>query len=244
MQNIDKGSSMAIRRKAVAMIELIFAIVVMGIAMLALPMITAQSSKGIESAIMQESVSEVASNMNIVLAKYWDEENTKAGQESMILSTTNGNFAARSGLIQDYNGRTTKDQTAASNDLTFSVADDPDGSDDLSDFNTQVINLDVYSNQENQVYEGDYIDKSISLATTVAFAPDNVAVAGNTLTYNFDPKAAAAAGSTDIKRVNITLTTANTAAVSQSGSLKDIEEIQLNGFSCNIGAAIPAANGS
>ena len=63
-------------RKAIAMIELIFAIVVMGIAMLAIPMITSQSSKGSESAMMQESISQASSNINMVLAKYWDNENT------------------------------------------------------------------------------------------------------------------------------------------------------------------------
>ncbi len=225
-------------RKAVAMIELIFAIVVMGIAMLAIPMITSQSTKGSESAMMQESISQVASNINAVLAKYWDNENTNPGTQEIILGTNSGNFATRLGLVNGYNQRTIIGQTPASNSVTNSAADDPDGSDDISDLNGQIINLNLYQGQSNEVYDGDYIDKKISMTTTVAFAPDNVVVAGNTLTYNFNPTVNAA-GSTNIKRVNIFLTTTETSSVSQNGGLDTIKQIGLNGFSCNIGGAIP-----
>jgi hypothetical protein len=227
-------------RKAVAMIELIFAIVVMGIAMLAIPMITSQSAKGSESAMMQESVSEVASNINVVLAKYWDEGNTGAGQQEVISSTNSANFASRNGLFGGYNGRTTVGQTPATNVVTNTVADDPDGSDDISDFNGQTINLNVYQAQANSVSNGDYIDKAISMTTTVTFAPDSVVIAGNTLTYNFNPDSAiVSAGSSNIKRVNVLLTTTNTAQVSQNGQMNNLKRIQLNGFSCNIGGAMP-----
>lgn len=225
-------------RKAVAMIELIFAIVVMGIAMLAIPMITSQGTKGSESAMMQESISQVAANMNAVLAKYWDNENTNPGKEEIILSTGSGNFATRLGLVNLYNQRTITGQTPASNAVTNTTAEDPDGSDDISDLNGQVVNLNLYQGQSNDVNDGDYIDKKISMATTVAFAPDNVVVAGNTLTYNFNPTANAA-GSTNIKRVNVFLTTTETSSVSQNGGLDTIKQIGLNGFSCNIGGAIP-----
>lgn len=225
-------------RKAIAMIELIFAIVVMGIAMLAIPMITTQSSKGSESAMMQESISQASSNINMVLAKYWDNENTNPATQEIILSTASGNFATRSGLVNGYNKRTTTGQTAASNVLTNTLAQDPDGSDDISDFNGQNIILGVYQGQTNEVKDGDYIDKGITMATTVAFAPDTIAVAGGTLTYNFDPTVNSPA-STNIKRVNVFLTTTETSSVSQNGGLDTIKQIGLNGFSCNIGGAIP-----
>lgn len=232
-------------RKAIAMIELIFALVVMGIAMLAIPIITSQSTKGSESAMMQESISQVAANMNVVLAKYWDDANTNSNNERVILKTdSTTNFGTRAGLTSD-NGRINYDQLSvapadASNVVTNSTAQDPEGSDDMSDFNGKKITLSVYEAQENKSYEGDYIDKDISLTTTVTFAPDAVTVAGGTLTYDFDPKSTTIpASSSNIKRVNVLLETTNENQVSQNGKLKDIKKIQLNGFSCNIGAAVP-----
>lgn len=227
-------------RKAIAMIELIFALVVMGIAMLAIPIITSQSTKGSESAMMQESISQVAANMNVVLAKYWDDANTNSNNERVILKTDSNNFKTRAGLITDTKTRINYDQLSvapadASNVVSDSTAD-PEGSDDMSDFNGKKITLSVYDEaQKNKSYEGDYIDKDISLTTTVTFAPDDVTVTGDTLTYNFDPKVSPTtipAGSSNIKRVNVLLETTN-------ANLKDIKKIQLNGFSCNIGAAVP-----
>lgn len=228
-------------RKAIAMIELIFALVVMGIAMLAIPIITSQSTKGSESAMMQESISQVAANMNVVLAKYWDDANTNSGNEKVILKTDSTNFDTRAGLISA-NKRINYDQPLsvvpvdASNVVTNSAVQDPEGSDDMSDFNGKKITLSVYDEaQKNKSYEGDYIDKDISLTTTVTFAPDNVTLIGDTLIYNFDPKVSPTtipAGSSNIKRVNVLLETTN-------ANLKDIKKIQLNGFSCNIGAAVP-----
>lgn len=247
---------MLVRRKAVAMIELIFAIVVMGIAMLAIPMITVQSAKGVESAMMQESISQVASNINIALGKYWDEVNTVAGNESEILITDSDNFATRAGLVQgdadnpndNYNGRRTENQAGiphASNSGAGTIDEDPDGNDDISDLDNQTIILSVYNNaQKNESYQGDYIDKSISMTSTVTFAPDSVTVVGNKLTYNFDPDSLnTPPGSSNIKRVNVLLSTTNTAQVSNNGQLNNIKQIQLNGFSCNIGAATPRSVG-
>lgn len=227
-------------RKAIAMIELIFALVVMGIAMLAIPIITSQSTKGSESAMMQESISQVAANMNVVLAKYWDDANTNSNNERVILKTDSNNFDTRAGLISankriNYNLASIV-PVDASNVVTNSALQDPEGSDDMSDFNGKKITLSVYDEaQKNKSYEGDYIDKDISLTTTVTFAPDDVTVTGDTLIYNFDPKVSPTtipAGSSNIKRVNVLLETTN-------ANLKDIKKIQLNGFSCNIGAAVP-----
>lgn len=227
-------------RKAIAMIELIFALVVMGIAMLAIPIITSQSTKGSESAMMQESISQVAANINVVLAKYWDDANTNSNNERVILKTDSNNFKTRAGLITDTETRINYDQLSvapadASNVVSDSTAD-PEGSDDMSDFNGKKITLSVYDEaQKNKSYEGDYIDKDISLTTTVTFAPDDVTVTGDTLIYNFNPDSTVpptAGASSNIKRVNVLLETTN-------ANLKDIKKIQLNGFSCNIGAAVP-----
>jgi Tfp pilus assembly protein PilV len=76
-------------RRAVAMIELIFAIVVMGFAMLAIPNITAQAAKSSQSAINQEAIVVVASNMQSLLSLQWT-------------PATGGNGEV---YLEDYNGK-------------------------------------------------------------------------------------------------------------------------------------------
>ena len=58
---------------AFSMIELIFAIVVIGITVLNLPMITQVTSKGIENNLVQEAIFAASTELNQIVTYYWDE---------------------------------------------------------------------------------------------------------------------------------------------------------------------------
>ncbi|MDD5359075.1 MAG: hypothetical protein PHI79_02065 [Sulfurovaceae bacterium] len=218
-------------RKAIAMIELIFAIVVMGIAMLAIPMITSQTIKGSESALMQESVSAAASELNMILAKPWDSNGTDESLGSPILRTNSLVFDSRAGL--DGNNSRTRFYFGIRADASNNVYD-PDEN-DIGDFNGKVETLTVYNSETTNATQGDYADVNINMTTTVDFIPDNI-VLGPSTTFDFSSAAPAAGGTTSIKRVTTTLTSTEPAFADK--------QIVLQSFSCNIGIAKSKTNGS
>jgi type II secretory pathway pseudopilin PulG len=208
-------------RKAVAMIELIFAIVIMGIAMLAIPMITTQSSRAVESAMMQESISTAASQIQMIMARQWDQSDVNVLTEPCpILKTQSVNFDNRGGLNNF--GRKADNALNA----TVSANFDDGGLNDIDDYNgiSTLLNSIVASTTS----AGDYIDKDMNMTSTVSYANDAMLL-GSTTTFHYDPSGAAPIGTTNIKRISVTLK-------SDESTFAD-KEITLNAFSCNIGTA-------
>ena len=62
-------------RKAIAMIELIFAIVIMGIILMSAPMLISNASQSGYVAMQQEGINEAATQVNMIMGHYWDENN-------------------------------------------------------------------------------------------------------------------------------------------------------------------------
>ena len=60
---------------AVAMIELIFAIVIMAIVLLSAPMLIHQSIKSSFVGMQQEAINTLSSHLSLILTKEWDEAN-------------------------------------------------------------------------------------------------------------------------------------------------------------------------
>lgn len=213
-------------RKAVAMIELIFAIVVMGIAMLAIPMITTQSNKAVESAMMQESISTAASQIQMIMARQWDQSDVDVlTGPCPILKTQSVNFDNRGGLNSDTYARTNI-ITGVEIDATPSADfDDGDGGlNDIDDYNG--ISTLLNSIVDSTTSAGDYIDKDMNMTSTVSYVSDAM-ILGPATTFNYDPSGAVPAGTTNIKRISVTLK-------SDEPTFAD-KEITLNAFSCNIG---------
>lgn len=221
-------------RKAIAMIELIFAIVVMGIAMLAIPMISVQSSRGGDSAMMQESVAAASSELQMIMSRAWDESNTVSSLGSPILTTQSANFATRAGL--NIGSRTTLASDSTILNATGIGADALNDSDDIDDFNGVTNNFVVYGGVQQQSHLGEYIDTQINMRATVAYANDAIALA-NTVNFNYNPSQALSPTTTNIKRISVNLTTAN----NQDAVFTD-KNITLNAFSCNIGEAVPSVS--
>lgn len=210
------------QRVAIAMIELIFAIVVMGIAMLGIPMVTSQTLKGTESMLMQESISEAAANVGMIMVLPWDGtyvNGTTPTPSNVVLQTASTKFDNRQGLVA-YNGRKAPIGVLATNSATSNL-------NNISDYNGKEIKVAVATTgQETEVYEGDYADKTVTMTSNVAFAPDTVTL-GATTTFDFNPDSTNV-GSTSIKSISTTL----------KGTEEGFEKgIVLNAFSCNIGTS-------
>ena len=62
-----------VNRSAFTMIELIFAIVIIAISVLSLPMMNQVISKNIEGSIVQEAIFAASAELNQVVSYYWDE---------------------------------------------------------------------------------------------------------------------------------------------------------------------------
>lgn len=206
-------------RKAIAMIELIFAIVVMGFAMLAIPNITAQSAKSTQSAINQEAVAATAAQMQNILSMQWDDANTGASGMP-ILSTGAGGAVVRAGASGGSGlpeGRRVVDNSNNTLNASPSSLAKVDN-DDMGDYNGINTTLQLFDIKTTQ----DYADQRLNLRSNVIYIANP-----GVLPYNFNPNAAAAAGTTDIKMISVTL-----SSTEQSQANKNI---RLNGFSCNIG---------
>lgn len=227
------------KRKAIAMIELIFAIVVLGIVMLSAPMVISSATKSGYVALQQESIAAASSEIGMILTYHWDENNTDENLSSPILVTTAGDTNLNESTDAGGNparvrsGSTIESKrsflTSTNERLNASSTLGSDGdSDDIDDF----IGTSTLTNIETTTTStGDYIDSAIQLTTAIDYvsdAPTTGNYLNSDLSITFDYNASSVAGTTNIKGITLTLTTTNT----QSEIAKSI---QLRAFACNIG---------
>lgn len=71
-------------RHAFTFIELIFAIVVIAIAVVSLPAINTVISKGVENNLVQEAIFAAATKLNEAVTAYWDENSFEAGTSDSL----------------------------------------------------------------------------------------------------------------------------------------------------------------
>jgi len=211
-------------RKAIAMIELIFAIVIMGIVLLSIPNLLSVAAKSSYVSLQQEAIATAASHINLILTKEWDENNT---DETFILQVTNGDssLAARSGVAE-------RPLAHSVSGVSFARTIGAEGGDqdDIDDFDATIMTLRNYADTE--VTSGDNIDINITIATNIAYIDDtanNDYNTSSTIQYNFKAPTTA---TTNIKSISTQLTTNNIAIELE-------KQIDLEAFSCNIGGYTP-----
>jgi hypothetical protein len=227
-------------RKGIAMIELIFAIVVMGIAMLSAPMMLTTATKSSQVTFQQESIAVAATHINALLTYAWDEQNTDAAFASTlnILSTDSATTALdRNTTLPSIPMLRRKSSllTSASvlgNDTNETLRDD------IDDFNGYNNSLTLTSYGAGSVTgENEYMDININIQTTVDYGPDRSSAGAsnfNTCSNNgctfSNPFTTTPIGTTtNVKRITTTLTSNNVAD----------KQITLKAFVCNIGIARP-----
>lgn len=214
-------------RPAVAMIELIFAIVVMGIVMMSAPTLVATAAKSTMVALQQEGINEAATRVNMVLTYPWDQNDTNDSCIPPVLHVANGdsdleeiNANRRVGVPPESNSRTFK----CGNTEYDASAIGKEGSimNDLDDFNGMTSLLADVSGSGGT----DYIEQTtVNIATTVSYILDMANYQSNTLSYT--PQSTST-DSTNIKQIEVNLTSSSSETELQ-------KTIILKAFSCNIG---------
>lgn len=226
-------------RPAIAMIELIFAIVIMGIVMMSAPMLISTASKSSYVAIQQEGINEAASRISMIMGYAWDENNTNDTYIPPVLFVSNGaadlnvsdtNTSRRTGtptesqrtyILSDLNSS----KLFASHPLSLGKDGVGEAEDDMDDFIGD-ITLSLVD-----AASVDYIETTtININTMVSYAKDNVSGAGgyDDDSIDFVPFRVESTGSTNIKMINVTLT-------STTGVDELSKTIVLRAFSSNIG---------
>lgn len=71
-------------RFAFTMIELVFAIVIIGITVISLPMMTQATSKGIENSLVQEAIFAASAELNLAVTYHWDENSTEVNSTDTL----------------------------------------------------------------------------------------------------------------------------------------------------------------
>jgi len=224
-------------KQAIALIELIFAIVVIGITLLTVPNLLSNTNKASQNAITQEAVSNGASHLEMVMSQYWDEQSTTSNNP--ILYVNNGDSELKEKIDSNGNGlkvrvgsnietprRFKLDQNGnkiyATNPINFGLDINDTLADDIDDFAGTTYSL---VNRENTtVDKGEYKDKTINISTAVYYISDNTTYSNNSVVFN-NPFSNISNKSTNIKTIKVTIT-----------SMNDDKKIVFNGFSCNIGA--------
>ena len=225
-------------RPAIAMIELIFAIVIMGIILMSAPMLISTAAKSGYVAIQQEAINEAASRVNMIMGYHWDENSADETVLDPILQTASPVTDLAESTYIDGNGTGRRIGTPLESYRSFVR---PDGSrltttaagtlgndgieNDVDDFiGTIGLTLAGLGTGIN------YIEKNVTIVTDIAYITDatDYNPAGNTI--NFDANfTQTSATTTSIKRISTTLT-------SDAASPDELDKtIILHAFSCNIG---------
>lgn len=232
MKKRTKGLEICLKgRKAIAMIELIFAIVIIGITLMSAPMLISQASKSAYTSITQEAIAAGAAEISMILARAWDENNTNITTGAPILNVSNGdpdlNAANRANVFPN-NLLSTRSYSNNLGDTdmnaSMTLGSDSGDFDDLDDKDGVSILLKDYNATTTQ--EGDLIDKTITMLTTISYIDDNASWSSGMSYSPTIPSSVSA--STNIKAIDINLTSGSSA--SELG-----KTIVFKAFSANIG---------
>ena len=231
-------------RKGIAMIELIFAIVIIGIVMLPVPNLLNQATNSSIVTFQQESIAIAASHANALMTYAWDEQNTlsQPSYTKNILSVTNGDNELNATSRVTLGNRQFKAGGIATPELgTDSNATVTDTIDDVDDF----INVPqtLSPTGVNTPDQGDYIDQNITLSTSVIYGGDSADYTPASITFNKPFDAATHALPAANKTSNIKLVTVRLTSNSASSELAE-KDISLKLFMCNIGASNPQVSSS
>ena len=233
-------------RPAIAMIELIFAIVIMGIVLMSAPMLISTAAKSGYVAIQQEAINEAASQVNMIIGYHWDESTTDESFLDPIVQVSAGHAELKeaniSGVLtghrlgtpqESLRGFIRSDGNRTSASIIGIIDTGETGQyneDDIDDFDGSTSLKEI-----DDAGSVDYVEDNttINIATEVRYISDTANYTTPTsgvMTFNPDftgTGATASTASTNIKRITVTLTSSGPAELNKN--------IVLHAFSCNIG---------
>jgi hypothetical protein len=242
------------KRAGIAMIELIFALVIMGIVLMSAPMLIQQSIKSGNVALQQEAIVAAASQTAIILSMPWDENNNSnsAGigrildvdREPFDFDTAlNGGPRGHQGVRGERSAFLASglENKAISASNTFGNPDDGEGTfDDIDDYHNQTTRLILLDAENTTADVGDYVDVNLTMSTLINYTEDRITTgdinvlsnASGTIALTNKLSPTSLGVNTNIKFIQVTLT-------SDSGVDELNKSIILNAFSCNIGTTLP-----
>ena len=193
-------------RHAFTMIELIFALVIMGIVFISLPLILLQNAESVEDNLIQESIFLSSSKMSQILTYQWDGNSTESNltlstSDVLTVSAAGDSELARSvsdfrrgHFQQDKHRRMTPindERNATAIGIEGAVFDDIDDFDGIVNFNI-ITTPDVGGYKKN--YRGD---------VNVTYVNDNTDYTANPVNFAFTT--ANAGGTTNLKMIETSI---------------------------------------
>ncbi|MFK5881816.1 MAG: type II secretion system protein [Sulfurospirillum sp.] len=211
-------------RKAVSMLELVIAIVVMGIAMMTLPtMLTTIQNNNIFS-LRQEAILAARTQLGDELTYLWDENSIDSSSQVVAVLDTNSSYFKRNPTngtrrIGHIKGNKRRKFFTSPTYATSPANLGKDGSEttpnDIDDFSSSTpITIQHIANTLDYRYD-------LNMTTAVSYVDDNFTQG---ITFDFSTNPISPAKSTSIKMTTLTITNDN-----------DFNMI-LRAYSCNIGA--------
>ena len=241
-------------KPAIAMIELIFALVIMGIVLLSSPMLIQQSIQSGNVALQQESIAAAAAHAGVILSMHWDEANANlsAGTspildtQRVILLPNEDLFKFDDGNISGLQGVSGRIAVVGATVYTPSVTFGPDlnaspdmnesdftSYDDIDDYDNTDLGIKIYNTQDSSSDIGDYVDVDLNMHTAISYVEDRPSSKTFSTSTNVGGSLSTKLSIvTNIKFIDVTLT-------SNSGVDELEKNITLKAFSCNIGTFIP-----
>ena len=207
-----------------SMIELVFAIVIMGIAVMSLPLILTQVQNNNAFAMQQEAILAAKSKIGDILTYEWDERSYDINaSRSFVLDTVNGDTELSATGMRRRIGHVNTDYRrkffpVATNASTIGA--DGGDLDDVDDFNGTTNPLTVTAG-EGTALGLDYVF-DLNLTATVKYADDDADYSVSTFNGFALDYAGAPATPTNIKVISVRVTGGE-------------QNITLNAFTCNIG---------
>ena len=236
-------------RRAIAMIELIFAIVVIGFVLSSVPNLISVAGKSIYTSLQQEAINAALSQMSMVMEAQWDNADTNYTNGSPVLEvdstilplppigsvgdTLPFGVTTQTGRRCVYNDSNSTRGHATPPSALGKDNTDMEGFgyfDDVDDYDGKTTTIVGGTSQT-----GDYIDNNISMLTKVYYGDDQPKViSGSNTNFNqnmeFSNPFRKANISTNIKIITIDLTSTN--PITEIGS----KQIRFSTFMCNIGS--------
>jgi len=208
-------------RKGASILELVIAIVVMGIAMMTLPLMLTTTQNNNIFAMRQEAIYVARTQLGDMLTYYWDEHSIDSNLNIGVLDTnsTNSNFERNSTMrrIGHVKGNKRRkyfaSQIYATTPINLGKDINETTPNDIDDFNSPIpVTIQHIANTLDYRYD-------LSMTTTVSYVNDNF-TDGTLFTFDINDSNR----STNIKMTKLTIT--NGADFNMT----------LRAYSCNIGA--------
>jgi prepilin-type N-terminal cleavage/methylation domain-containing protein len=214
-------------KKAFTLIELILAIVIIGVVFIGVPALMQSNSKALESSIKQENVYQITTKLWQIISYRWDENsnlnvlNVANGDSKLDRTSADSSYGQGHLSLPKHRKFESNTSLYASASLGNDTGETNEGLyDDIDDFKTSTAISVLESNVKSAYgYKTDAPDVTIN----VSYISDTFSVASSIATFDFSTTSVA--NSTNIKMVEVNST-----------------NIKLRAYSSNIGQCVGGSN--